>query len=298
MTHAMLSPGAGATAPIALLRPEDTGRLRLSRHRRLNQAALAQLLRDFPDRSVWAPDSLEFALVAPWRHRPAVAVVEELAAVRQAIPLLAAVVENSRRAGDTVVLILEMDEERSPTFYHQAGMELLEQIITYDLARVRPIAMPSSLEFAAADPGDRATLAALIRIDHGAFPWLWWNSEAEFLNYVASPGTELMLGYRDGQPVSYFGVSHYPGWGHLDRIAVAPAAQGIGLGRQTLVQAINTLQERSARRIALSTQQSNLRSQRLYERFGFDRSPGFDYRLYGAPLRTTTEALIAPPDAA
>lgn len=285
MERARPSRLAAASDPeIRLLRPEDVASLRLGRHRRANEDTLRRLLIESPNRSVWTPDTLEFALVTPWRHRREIAVIDELAAVRHARILLKAAVENSQRAGDAMILIMEMDEQRQPAFYERAGLYPLENIITYDLPRVRPISIPTTLTLTRANPANPAHLAALLTIDHRAFPWLWWNSEEEFRVYGESPGTELYLGISDDKPVSYFGISRFPGWGHLDRIAVDPDAQGRGIGRVTLVQAINVLHQGGARRIALSTQQENRRSQHLYEGFGFQRSPGYDYRLYGTPI--------------
>ncbi|MDQ3411566.1 MAG: GNAT family N-acetyltransferase, partial [Chloroflexota bacterium] len=225
------------------------------------------------------------------------AMIEELSAVKHAPALLRAAVEQCRQAGDAMVLLLEMDERRPPAFYARAGLHPIEDVITYELARVRPVSLPASaLDFAPAEPADQGQLDALRRVDHAAFPWLWQNSDEEFLVYADAPGTRLYLGSVDRQPAAYLGMSIFPGWGHLDRIAVDPAFQGHGLGRQALVWAINTMHRAGCRRIALSTQLGNERSQRLYERFGFQRSPGFDYRLYGAPLKSPATS-VAPANA-
>jgi ribosomal-protein-alanine N-acetyltransferase len=56
---------------------------------------------------------------------------------------------------------------------------------------------------------------------------------------------------------------------HLTRLAVDPANQGHGIGAQLLHQAIIDVLGRGATRITLNTQEYNLRSQQLYERFGF-----------------------------
>jgi ribosomal protein S18 acetylase RimI-like enzyme len=45
--------------------------------------------------------------------------------------------------------------------------------------------------------------------------------------------------------------------------------------------AIESLRRQGARRIGLSTQGTNRRSQRLYQRFGFIRTPDLDYQLFG-----------------
>ena len=90
--------------------------------------------------------------------------------------------------------------------------------------------------------------------------------------------------------MAYFGVTLFPDWGHLDRIAVVPLQQGRGFGLETLGLAVATMRKRGARRVGLSTQRSNRRSQQLYERFGFQRTPAHDYRLFGAWCRPEPHA--------
>ena len=65
------------------------------------------------------------------------------------------------------------------------------------------------------------------------------------------------------------------------RIAVIPERQGSGYGLETLHFAIARLSDLGARRVGLSTQADNLRSQQLYERYGFRRTGGNDYTIYG-----------------
>lgn len=269
---------------IRLLQPEDVRRLRLGHHRRTADA-VRHLIADFPNRSVWAPETLEFALVAPWRHRHEVAVIDEIAAVKHTRALLRAAIGNCRRAGDAIILMLEMQERRHPSFYARLGMVVIEDVITYELLKPRPRTRPATITFTPVAPADPRQRDALLGLDHAAFPWLWWNSAEEFQVYSETPGTRLYLGTLEQRPVAYLGVSVFPGWGHLDRIAIDPAVQGRGLGHEALEFAIATMHRAGARRIALSTQLGNERSQRLYERVGFRRSSEFDYRLYGAPLR-------------
>ena len=275
---------------IRVLTPDDLPRLRLVAGQRVDGAAVRRLLETYPGRSVWIPDTLEFALLAPWRHRDEIALVQELEAVANAEALLAAAVERCRAAGDALTLVIEMDELRRPHFYARAGLQPIEEVVTYELDRPRVGALGRNrLTFARVDPWDPAAMAAVRRLDHDAFPWLWRNSEDEFAAYVALPGVRLYLGRRDGLPIAYLGITSYLGWGHLDRIAVDPAAQGHGYGRQALAFAVDTLVQAGARRVALSTQRANVRSQRLYESAGFRHSPSHDYRLFGATLRDANE---------
>lgn len=276
------------------LTTDDLSKLRLSWQSRWRERELATTLEVYPDRSVWLPATREFVLVAPWRHRPNVPVVSEMVAPRNAASLLPAAVERCRSRGDAVFLMIELDETRPAAFYQRLGLDVLEHVITYEMAVSRPPADTGSpLRFVAADPANPAELAALIAIDHAAFPWLWWNSELEFAAYSRTPGVQLFLGLAGNQPVSYLGLTSYPGWGHLDRIAVVPDQQGSGFGWWSLAFAVHHLARRGARRIGLSTQIDNDRSRRLYEGFGFRRAQGNDYRLYGTVLRQPDDGVIA-----
>jgi ribosomal protein S18 acetylase RimI-like enzyme len=122
----------------------------------------------------------------------------------------------------------------------------------------------------------------LIELDHRAFPWMWWNSDMEFRNYIEAPGVAIDIAC-DGhsRAMAYVGTTRYRTWGHLDRIAVDPDAQGQGLGRVALERAIASLAAAGARRIGLSTQARNMRSRALYESVGFRRATSHDYRIYG-----------------
>jgi ribosomal protein S18 acetylase RimI-like enzyme len=122
------------------------------------------------------------------------------------------------------------------------------------------------------------------RLDHLAFPWFWWNVGAEFDSYMRIPGVEVWIGIHDERVVSYLGITHYRGWGHLDRIATHPDSQRGGIGAASLETAIRLLRVHGARRIALSTQGENLPAQRMYERRGFERTPVHDYTVYGIIL--------------
>ncbi len=266
---------------VAPLYPSDVPALRLP-HARANQS-LRSALELHPGRSVWIPDTLEYALIGSWRNRSEIASVDELVASRNGEPLLRAVYERCVARGDDLILAIELEASGTSSRYERAGFELLEEVITYeiDVSRVprRPM---RGLRLVRVDALDRHALDLVAALDQAAFPWLWRNSREEFEVYAHSPGVELAWMVSRGVPIAYVGVTMFPGWGHLDRIAVAPEHQGQGFGKAALILAIETMRSQGARRIGLSTQRSNERSQRMYENFGFRRTPGHDYELYGA----------------
>ncbi len=280
---------------VRVLTPEDVPLLRLGWHNRMDAHDAQRLVASYPGRSVWIPENREFALVGPWRHRDEVAAIHELSAIRRVDAVVEAVISRCQDAGAALVLMTELTERRRPAFYERIGFQPLEEVITYELEL--PIAIsvtPAPLTFVPVLTTDKAGLAELVRLDHAAFPWLWWNSELEFLAYASTPGVDLYLGMLDGRPISYVGTTSYAGWGHLDRIAVDPEAQGSGWGKRSLAFAVSHLAGRGARRVGLSTQLDNLRSQHLYESVGFRRSRGNDYRLYGVVLRQPEDQSLLP----
>lgn len=273
---------------VRTLRPEDAASLRLPGIR--GTRTLKQALVRHPGRSVWLPETLEYALLAPWRHRPEISHVDDLDAVRNTEPLLRAAFERCVANGDELMLAIEMESYGQRSRFERAGLAMLEEVITYEIDAMRAPAVRSvQLHAAPVTALDERSIGHVLRIDQTAFPWLWRNNRAEFDVYLRTPGAAVSLLIHDRQPVAYVGSTLFNGWGHLDRIAVLPDAQGHGLGREALAIAVDALRRQGARRVALSTQQTNWRSQRLYARFGFQRTPELDYRLFGAWCRWEAE---------
>lgn len=268
---------------IQTLTIDDVPRLRL-RHPDHERLVIDQVA-SHPGRSVWLPDTLEHLIVSPWRHRAEIANVEDIDATAHAEDLMRAAADRCAAMGDALFITIDLEETRPSSFYTASGLERVEQIITYDFPRFgRRAPVSSRLRVIEADPRDPEHLKALREIDHRAFPWLWWNSDEEFLHYRTVPGVRIGLGLLEERPVSYFGVTAFSGWGHVDRIAVDPKLQGKGLGRATLSAATELLFSLGAQRVGLSTQSTNILSQHLYESFGFLRTPSHDYSLFGRLL--------------
>lgn len=262
---------------------QSVTQLRLGWSSRFDREDIAKIVSENPGLSHWVPDTGEYIVSGPWRHRSEIAAVMELTAQTNAVALLQEMRGAADNAGKQLVIASEHHESRQRAFYASAGYELIEEILIYELHRSRTsISVPATLHFEEVDVRNTAVFNELLELDHRAFPWLWWNSRGEFENYSGSFGVNIYLG-RDtnGQAVSYVGVTRFRNWGHLDRIAVDPALQGRGLGLESLDWAVALLGSSGARRVGLSTQARNVQSRRLYERYGFQRAPSQDYSLYG-----------------
>jgi len=274
---------------IAVLTPEAVGRLRLPWDARFTIRELTEIARARPSLSVWNQRTGEFLVGGLWRHRRDIAAIVEVGASGGAIDLIDAFCTLARRNGVVLAVASEQTERRTGSFYVHARLEPIEDIVIYELTRVRAsVPRPGNLSFAPLDPRDRAMLRELIRLDHAAFPWLWWNCDEEFAEYASAPGVRIDLARNDdGRAIAYVGTTRFRSWGHLDRIAVDPEIQGRGLGRTALDYAVSSLAAAGASRVGLSTQARNARSRALYESYGFRRSASHDYRVYGRLLDTS-----------
>src|SRR5918994_273997 len=182
----VLAPSRGSRITAPLVRPlelEDIPALHLPGRR--GAESVRKLLAVHPGRSVWVPSTLEYALIGPWRNRPEIASIEDLVAVRHMEELLRAVVERCADQGDELVLTVELDSRRSPARYERAGLEMLEEVITYEIGVPRePWAGSDHIRLVPVDANDQVAINLVTRIDQASFPWLWRNNRAEFDVYL------------------------------------------------------------------------------------------------------------------
>ncbi|CAN5679283.1 hypothetical protein BH23CHL2_BH23CHL2_02790 [soil metagenome] len=274
---------------IEILRPSDLGSIRIPWDARYSRDEVADIVRGEPSLSLWNERTGGYLLASPWRHRTEIANVIDIVGPSVSVELLKAFIAHCEDLGFELAIVAEYAERRRESFYALAGMEVLEDIIVYELGRLlrnnRLLPNDAGLTFNPVDLADPSQFQELLDLDHRAFPWLWWNSRGEFENYNEVPGVAIEIARSDaGRVVGYIGTTTIGTWGHLDRIAVDPDLQGGGYGRALLDYTIQRLASLGARRIALSTQASNLVSQALYESVGFRRSRSYDYRIYGRRL--------------
>lgn len=136
--------------------------------------------------------------------------------------------------------------------------------------------LPSPLAVAhtrALRPDDLSPLTAL---DRAAFPPLWRMDEAGLAELCLS--SWVLVAEVEGRMAGYAALSLHPGedgngnnQAQLARLAVYPDFQGLGIGRQLLVESIAHAHAQNCYRILLNTPESNPASRRLYESLHFRR---------------------------
>jgi ribosomal-protein-alanine N-acetyltransferase len=267
--------------PVRALAPPDVAGVRLPWTSRFSPTSLAAHLTRHPGYGWVIPTTGEYLIAEPWRRRDEIGGVLEINARQGRGALLAQAAADLRDAGVRMLLLPEGDWATHARVYTEQGFARLERVIYYQLLGLeggpvvtRPL---PPLEFA---PLTAPHLDAVLAVDHAAFPWLWWNSEAEFRVYYAQAGVQVWLGWADGVPVVYAGFTILERWAHLDRLAVDPAWHSRGYGAGMLNFALHRMAAAGANRVTLSPQETNTQSQRLYRGFGF-RQTTEAYDIYG-----------------
>ena len=115
-------------------------------------------------------------------------------------------------------------------------------------------------------------VAAVVPIERELFapePW----SERLFWSELGQVDTRhYLVALDDEQVVGWAGLCDYPDEAFVQTLAVAPAAQGTGLGARLLVALLEEAARRGQRTVSLEVRADNAPAQRLYARHGFTRT--------------------------
>jgi GNAT superfamily N-acetyltransferase len=277
------SPTSSDDPDIHLLTPSDVRDLRLPWLSRFNSSSLSRHLAAYPNMALWVRRTGEYIISEPWRNREEIANICEATARRGKAQLVHSLLNVLQSGGCRLVLLNSEAWREQGKPYMDLGFEKIETIVFFEKVlrvgnRVKeegvgntpsPYSLFPTLRFSLAGLSD---LDLLLEIDHDSFPWLWWNSRAEFEIYLQMPGVYACIAYYEGEPVGYASFTIYQGWGHLDRLAVVNKHQGRKFGAAQLAHALQLMTEKGASSVALSTQVTNVRSHRLYKDFGFHQT--------------------------
>jgi ribosomal protein S18 acetylase RimI-like enzyme len=259
--------------------PSSAAKVRLPYTSRFDNRLLANHVRAYPRMAVTTPDGRQYAIAGPWRHRDDIAELIETTRGGLRTELLETLLTDLGARGFALIVLDYGVEAKDPDYYRRNGFRLIERILEYDRPNVpvQHAAPPAGFEVRPYQLKDRDDV---LRVERVSFPWMWWNSEEEWDRYTVSPGVEILVGGLAGSIIGYAGFVVHRHAGHLDRLAVRDVDQGRGRGAVLLTSALERMVERGATQVSLTTQEHNLRSQRLYERNGFHRGR-WTYEIYG-----------------
>ncbi len=158
--------------------------------------------------------------------------------------------------------------------FAERGFTVIDRLVLLERALLGPQPRRSSrrsrpARLHRARQRDAATMAT---IDQSAFPAGWRNDAASLGDIAdATPAARSRLARSDGRPVGFAITGRAGTTGYLQRIAVHPSAQRLGVGRQLVDDAVEWLMRRGANRALVNTGVDNLAALRMYEQASFDR---------------------------
>ena len=114
-------------------------------------------------------------------------------------------------------------------------------------------------------------LDAVLALEARLFPDEPWGPRG-FWSELGRPDTRYYLAaLREGELLGYAGLCDYPDEAFVQTMAVAPAAQGHGVGARLLRALLEEADRRGHRTVSLEVRADNAPAQRLYARHGFGR---------------------------
>lgn len=115
-------------------------------------------------------------------------------------------------------------------------------------------------------------LEQVLPVEQSLFAPECW-SERLFWSELGQLDTRhYVVALSDEQVVGYAGLCDYPDEAFVQTIAVAPSAQGTGLGARLLTELLEEADRRRQRVVSLEVRADNEPAQRLYARHGFTRT--------------------------
>jgi [ribosomal protein S18]-alanine N-acetyltransferase len=128
----------------------------------------------------------------------------------------------------------------------------------------------------------------LLPIERRVFGEESWTARTFWSELGQLDSRHYLVALADGLVVGYGGLCAYPDEAFVQTLAVAPQAQGEGLGGVLLQALLDEASRRRKSTVSLEVRADNVPAQRLYQRFGF--RPAGVRRGYYQP--SGTDALI------
>ena len=129
-------------------------------------------------------------------------------------------------------------------------------------------------QFRAADQAAFASLNRAWLTDHGLLEPADESQLADPLERIVGEGGQIFVARRRAEVLGTCAiVPHEAGELELVKLAVAPAARGLGLGRRLVEACLAFAREQGAARVVLLSNSQLSAALRLYERLGFRRAP-------------------------
>jgi len=163
-----------------------------------------------------------------------------------------------------------------PPLLERSGFERRSAVVFLEWrGRTPPPGRPCPAVIRSMRPADLRAIAA---VDQYAFGPLWRLSERSLAAALAQAQV-ASVAVVDGRLVGYQISTASALGAHLARLAVGPEAQGEGVGRALVIDALHALVQRGFAKVTVNTQTDNAPSLQLYSGLGFLRTEQ-EYPVY------------------
>lgn len=163
-------------------------------------------------------------------------------------------------------------------FLPALGFNYIENVVT--MHRSPQSVPPEPITSVVLRNGYLEDLHAIMAVDHAAFAPPWQMSATD-MRLSQRQAASCTVATMDNRIVGYEIATRHHTNGHLARLAVHPNQQGQHVGQHLLNDLLQRFAKRGVKVMTVNTQESNIRSQRVYENYGFMRN-GFDLPVWQA----------------
>lgn len=115
-------------------------------------------------------------------------------------------------------------------------------------------------------------IASVVPVEAELFAPEPWSARAFWSELAQLETRHYLVALSEGAVVGWAGLCDYPDEAFVQTIAVAPAAQGQGLGARLLTDLLEEAARRRQRTVSLEVRADNEAAQRLYAAHGFTRT--------------------------
>jgi ribosomal protein S18 acetylase RimI-like enzyme len=148
----------------------------------------------------------------------------------------------------------------------ERGFATRDWVITYEW-QYQPVSVRGNLSVTVR-PAQHRDLPTLLAMDASIFGPVWHKPIGNFEDALAR-AFNFTVAEQDGRLIGYQWSDKRQEHGHITRLAVRPEWENRGVGTRLLTESMTAMVKAGAAWITLNTQESNLRSRRLYEHYGF-----------------------------
>ncbi|MEJ5198332.1 MAG: GNAT family N-acetyltransferase [Anaerolineae bacterium] len=202
-----------------------------------------------------------------WVDMPLIAVSADLSATRVLQPLLAQIAPLWRGQAITGVVCLTAQDWLIREL-EAGGFREEDRVLGYVRPGHRPLPEPPRV--CRLRPAAIAQGETILALNAAAFEPLWRYDERVVLSWLLL-ADHAVVAEMAGRPVGFALTTLRVADDHaqLIRVATHPASQGLGIGRQLVMDAVRYATEQGMAGLWLNTQSSNTTARHLYETLGF-----------------------------